>query len=147
MQSLMGKERAIRALNRKREIASFVRLSCPSLLILAPLVTSCLTKDPSLVTLSAAASAAVFIPFAAMEMNTDLEIMSQCVGRPRLAKAMARQYSGGCRPIFEKLGGLDRLNSTQKDLLQNFFLAPQWLPEEDREIVCHLLNRDQNKNG
>ena len=144
MQSLMGKGRALQAFDDKRSSARFFRLACAPLPFVGSAAVVLSGGNVVDATFYAMVGWAIFIQAQNGVANTEFEILSQCVGRPRLAKAVA----GRCisesryRSLFERLGNLDRLNGTQKALLRDFFLLKSWqIPEEDWVAAQNLLIR------
>jgi len=145
MQSLMGKERAIRAFDCKRRRARFFKLCCASLPIALPLAFAHASKgtaDLGVLANSFLFGFMFYICSGNNEIDANLEILAKCVGRPRLAKALSDRHPEHMfRSTYDQLGRLTRLNSIQVRLLQDFFIADRWMTDEDRMAAVRLLHR------
>ena len=144
MQSLVGKERVLQAFDDKRSTARFFRLMCAPLPFIGATATILSGGNIADATFYAMLGWIMFSHAQNEEANTEFEILAQCVGRPRLAKAAAKRCSIDNKHsfFFECLGNLERLNGTQKELLQGFFLLPRrQILEEDWIAAQNLLAR------
>lgn len=142
MQSLMGKERAFRAFDRKRDTARLFRLACAPLPFTAAAAVILSGRGIFDAIPCAVMGWALSMKSQTLEMDAELETLAQCVGRPRLAKALAsRLPNGAYQPTYKQLGKLDRLNSTQMRLLHDFFVSAWRMTEEDRDAAISLLHR------
>jgi hypothetical protein len=141
-QSLTGKERVLQSFDRSRERARFLRIACAPLPFTVPMAAVLSGGNILDATFFAMMGWALSIKTQTMEIDAELEILSKCVGRPRLAKALAdRHPESAFLPTYNQLNKLDRLNSTQVRLLREFFISSWLMDGEDRDAAVRLLHR------
>ncbi len=149
MQGLVGKNRAMSHLSADARMASFLNGKgahaviavhsaigvAASLLIEGPMISRAIAWG-------AVGGAFGFFYAASIVNQIERRLLVKCVGRPRIANALAEQFKeSDIRPAFESLSKLTRLNLVQKDLLKQFLTNQSEMSEEDQSFAIRLLNR------
>ena len=125
MQTLTGKNRAITALSRRAKAAKLLEstgLFLPATSLAADIATPGDPSAGSVIVLLSSVGIGILASRLCRTIETQLFI--DCIGHPRIAKALAERSDAPANSMFESLARIrHHINPTQKELLRGMFLS------------------------